>query len=116
MIIIGILAAIAIPVFLAQRDRGRQATQESDLRNLAAAATSCFSDNGGSYTGCDLPTLQGAPYNFNQSDNVTPAVTASNGDIFTATARHNDLPAGQTASYSTDPASADQGQITRVGY
>ena len=35
MIIIGILAAIAIPVFLNQRASGRDAEAKSDLRNLA---------------------------------------------------------------------------------
>jgi prepilin-type N-terminal cleavage/methylation domain-containing protein len=49
IIIIGILAAIAIPAFLAQRDRARSTTAQSDLRNAATAATSCASDNGGSY-------------------------------------------------------------------
>ena len=116
VIIIGILAAIAIPTFLAQRDSARQSAQESDLRNLAQAATACYSDMGGVYDGCTLAVLQAAPYNFNPTDNVTPAVTASAGNVFTATARHGQLPAGQSASYTTDPANADRGQVTQVGY
>jgi prepilin-type N-terminal cleavage/methylation domain-containing protein len=43
VIIIGLLAAIAIPVFLAQRERAWEAAAQSDLRNAAAAATSCSS-------------------------------------------------------------------------
>jgi type IV pilus assembly protein PilA len=35
IIIIGILAAIAIPVFLSQREKGDDAAAKSDLRNLA---------------------------------------------------------------------------------
>jgi type IV pilus assembly protein PilA len=35
ILIIGILAAIAIPVFLDQRDKGYDASAKSDLRNLA---------------------------------------------------------------------------------
>ena len=35
IIIIGILAAIAIPVFLNQRKKGSDASSKSDLRNLA---------------------------------------------------------------------------------
>jgi len=35
IIIIGILAAIAIPIFLTQRTKGYEAQSESDLRNLA---------------------------------------------------------------------------------
>ena len=38
IIIIGILAAIAIPVFLNQRQKGYDAAVKSDLRNMATAA------------------------------------------------------------------------------
>jgi type IV pilus assembly protein PilA len=44
VIIIGVLAAIAIPVFLAQRERAWVATVESDLRNAGAAYNTCFAD------------------------------------------------------------------------
>ena len=68
VIIIGILAAIAIPVFLAQRDQARVAMVESDVRNAAAAATSCSAANDGSYATCNLAgiTAQG----FNSSADV----------------------------------------------
>src|SRR5215213_164203 len=49
IIIIGILAAIAIPVFLAQREKAWSAQAASELRNMAAAATSCSADNDGDY-------------------------------------------------------------------
>src|SRR5215212_2577781 len=49
IIIIGILAAIAIPVFLAQREKAWNAAAQSELRNMAAAATSCSVANGGAY-------------------------------------------------------------------
>ncbi len=49
IIIIGILAAIAIPTFLAQRERAWEAAAQSDVRNAAAAATSCSVENGGAY-------------------------------------------------------------------
>ncbi len=52
IIIIGILAAIAIPVFLAQRERAWEAAAQSDLRNAASAATSCSTQFGGSYANC----------------------------------------------------------------
>jgi type IV pilus assembly protein PilA len=70
IIIIGILAAIAIPVFLAQRTQGWEATAKSDVRNAAAAATSCSADNGGSYLNCGTVVLL-EPYGFNPSANVT---------------------------------------------
>ena len=49
IIIIGILAAIAIPVFLNQRKKGWDAQAKSDLRNAAVAEETWLTDNG-SYT------------------------------------------------------------------
>ena len=42
VIIIGILAAIAIPTFLSQRDRARYSAVESDLRNAAIEMETYF--------------------------------------------------------------------------
>ena len=46
IIIIGILAAIAIPVFLNQRQKGYDAGIKSDLRNTATAEETYLTDNG----------------------------------------------------------------------
>src|SRR3954467_10704375 len=45
IIIIGILAAIAIPVFLKQRNKGYDAQAKSDLRNMATAEETYLTDN-----------------------------------------------------------------------
>ena len=45
VIIIGILAAIAIPVFLAQRERAWNSAVQSDLRNAAIAQESFYTDD-----------------------------------------------------------------------
>ncbi len=44
IIIIGILAAIAIPVFLNQRKKGYQASMKSDLRTVANEMETYFTD------------------------------------------------------------------------
>lgn len=49
VIIIGILAAIAIPTFLAQRSRAQDADAKSGARNAATAAKSLGTDCGGLY-------------------------------------------------------------------
>ena len=46
MIIIGILAAIAIPVFLNQRNSGYDAGVKSDLKNASTAEETSFTDSG----------------------------------------------------------------------
>jgi len=50
IIIIGILAAIAIPTFLSQRKKGWDAASKSELRNAAVAQESYATDANGSYT------------------------------------------------------------------
>src|SRR5215208_4984918 len=80
IIIIGILAAIAIPVFLAQREKAWEAAAKSDLRNAAAAATSCSASNDGSFAGCDAAALTVNGYNKTDNPNVIltfPAGTAA---------------------------------------
>ena len=46
IIIIGILAAIAIPVFLNQRKKGWDAQAKSDLKNMATAQETYLTDSG----------------------------------------------------------------------
>jgi len=42
ILIIGILAAIALPAFLGQREKGQDASAKSDARNIVSAVESCF--------------------------------------------------------------------------
>jgi type IV pilus assembly protein PilA len=74
VIIIGILAAIAIPVFLSQRSKAQDSAAKSDLRNGAAAATACSADNDGIYnkTGnvCNQATLD-SKYDWKHTSGVT---------------------------------------------
>jgi type IV pilus assembly protein PilA len=46
IIIIGILAAIAIPVFLSQRNKGNDVTAKSDAKNFATAEETILADKG----------------------------------------------------------------------
>jgi type IV pilus assembly protein PilA len=57
IIIIGILAAIAIPAFLNQRTAAWDASVKSDLANAAIAASSYAQDNSGSYLGLTVGKL-----------------------------------------------------------
>ncbi|WP_435299990.1 type IV pilin protein [Timonella sp. A28] len=51
VVIIGILAAIAIPAFLKQRENAWRAAVESDVKNATIAAESFSTTNNGLYTG-----------------------------------------------------------------
>ena len=62
IIIIGILAAIAIPTFLSQRKKGWDAASKSELRNAATAQESFATDNDGAYTNV-LASLEAEGFN-----------------------------------------------------
>jgi type IV pilus assembly protein PilA len=52
ILIIGILAAIALPAFLGQRQKGQDAEAKSNARNLVSHMESCFT-NDETYAGCE---------------------------------------------------------------
>ena len=60
MIIIGILAAIAIPTFLNQRKNGYRTQLKADLKNAATAVESSAVDKNGDYTAIGLTTTYAA--------------------------------------------------------
>ena len=52
ILIIGILAAIALPSFLGQQQKGQDASAKSDARNAVSQIESCYTDEQ-DYTKCD---------------------------------------------------------------
>ena len=44
ILIIGILAAIALPSFLGQQKKGQDSSAKSDVRNAVTQVESCFAD------------------------------------------------------------------------
>jgi type IV pilus assembly protein PilA len=80
ILIIAILAAIAIPVFLKQREKGWTAQSESALKNAATAYESFATANNGDYT--PVPAVLGAAPSledegFNAVTGVTVTIEAS---------------------------------------
>ena len=57
ILIIGILAAIAIPSFLNQRSKGNDAEAKSAVVTAAEAFETCATDNNGAYTACTESAL-----------------------------------------------------------
>ncbi len=55
ILIIGILAAIALPTFLGQQTKGQDSASKSDARNAVSKMESCFTE-GQTYVGCPTST------------------------------------------------------------
>jgi len=75
VVIIGILAAIAIPKFATTKDKAKLASVKTDIRNYMTAQEAYFSDKALYGASADLA---GAGYNFTFS--TGNAATASSGD------------------------------------
>ncbi len=111
VIIIGILAAIAIPVFLAQRERAQNAAAQSDLRNAAAASVSCASAANGNFTNC-YTADELKPFGFNKSAGVTYTPGApANANYFEAEAKWG--ASGQVYSFTSDSTDEDAGRVVQ---
>ena len=90
ILIIGILAAIALPAFLGQRAKGQDGEAKSNARNLVSQVESCYAQKQ-DYGDCDtiatlgntgLPLSDTSP--ASKSGNV--AVTAADQDSYTVVA------------------------------
>jgi type IV pilus assembly protein PilA len=64
ILIIGILAAIALPAFLGQREKGQDSAAKSDARNMVSHMESCFTD-AETYATCDNTKLNTAATGLN---------------------------------------------------
>ncbi len=101
VIIIGILAAIAIPAYLAQRDKAYRVELESDVRNMGTAATACATSNNGSYANCDLAAVKANGYNQSPNVNVDDTnITKSASSWRVSGVTHDNL-SGVTTSFDT---------------
>ena len=97
VVIIGILAAIAIPKFSATREKAYRSTMQADLRNLATQQELFYSDN---YTySTDLGAL-----GFVESRAVTVTVGNASATGWAATSTHDAL-----AGEQCDTGHGDQG-------
>jgi type IV pilus assembly protein PilA len=77
ILIIGILAAIAIPSFLNQQGKGHDAEAKSAAVTAAKAMETCATENNGLYTDCSKASLEAIQPTLNEVDarlDVTPDV------------------------------------------
>ena len=82
ILIIGILAAIALPTFLGQQKKGQDASAKSDARNLVSQVEACFADTQ-DYTQCATSSALGTTgLTYGTAANQV-SVTASTVSTFT---------------------------------
>ena len=96
VVIIGILAAIAIPKFANTKSKAYVTAMKSDLRNLVTAEEAFFSDSSKYTDQISLLKYQ------NSTDTVAPTITTGAG-FWTATNAHTQLP-GETCAIGINTA------------
>ena len=98
VVIMGILAAIAVPLFLAQRERAYAAQIEADLRTAATQMELEYREDG------DYPTA--GEISFITAPDVTLVVVepgAAGGQVFCMKGAHSELAGGSVAiSWDSD--------------
>ena len=88
VVIIGILAAIAIPRFSQTRERAFVSSMQSDLRNLQTIQEQFYADPTNDYTYGSLADITGAAL-FASSTGVDVVITANDQGGWAATATHS---------------------------
>ena len=88
VVIIGILAAVAIPKFSSTKGKAYIATMKSDLKNFASAQESYYYDNSVYYAGA----VPNAAISFSPARGVNITVTAADVGGWAATATHGIVP------------------------
>ena len=105
VVIIGILAAIAIPKFANTKEKAYIASMKSDLRNLITAQEAYFSDNSSNYA--TSTTALGTTYKSSSGVTVTMGTVSNTG--WAATAGHTSttktckIAVGGTATNEGEP-------------
>jgi type IV pilus assembly protein PilA len=90
ILIVGILAAIALPTFLGQQKKGQDSSAKSDARNLVTQIESCFADSQ-DYDSCKNTALTNTGLDLMATDDAAPtsgkvSVTATGDDDYTIVA------------------------------
>ena len=95
VVIIGILAAVAIPKFSGTKGKAYLATVKSDLKNFASAQESYYYDTGAYFNGA----VPNPAVPFSPSTGVTITVTEADIAGWAATATHSVVPNTACAIY-----------------
>ncbi len=109
VVVIGILAAVAIPQFADTKGQAYRGSMKSDLRNLATSQEDYFAANG-AYAS-SLSDLQ-ADTDYRLSDGVGVTIRAGRADGWSATADHPGVPGSEDCGIHYGAASSPDGHLS----
>ncbi len=94
--ILGVLAAIAIPIFAQYKGRAYDSDVKAHLHNIYLACKGYWND-AGSASNCSVPIASSTTYGYTQTSNIS-IVASGDEYTFTGTASHKD----STNSFALD--------------
>ena len=108
VVIIGILAAVAIPKFASTKDKAKLSSVKTDVRNLMSVMEGLASDNGA--------YIAPAATDYNMSPNNTPTITLDGTTGYTVSVTNSSISSGTTTCQvkvgSAATVATDDGKIT----
>jgi type IV pilus assembly protein PilA len=101
MLIIGVLAAIALPAFIGQKEKSQDADAKSNARNLVSQIESCYTP-AEDYRQCDSQAELGSTGIAYGSSAGEAEVTAAGQNTFTVTAVSKATTAGANNTFTIE--------------
>ena len=101
ILIIGVLAAIALPAFIGQKDKGDDADAKSNARNLVSQVEACYTP-AEDYRSCDTAAELGNTGMAYGSNPGEVEVTASAQNTYTVTAVSKAVSGGANNTFSIE--------------
>ena len=104
VVIIGILVAIAIPLYLNYRKGSENKSAESDVRNAVSAIEQCYTENSNTYPAAQSSAADGADLTFTCGTDTEVAVASSKNQLVYSG------PSGSPAHYTVKGTNSDSGK------
>lgn len=111
VVIIGILAAIAIPRFGETRERAYVSAMQSDISQARTAMEMCYQDNSFTYVGCNEADIGIEETPGGYTDGVTLTLSGQSATGYLINAEHNGTDMECDYNHSDPDADPPPGQI-----
>jgi type IV pilus assembly protein PilA len=82
ILIIGILAAIAIPAFLSQKSKANDAAAKTQVGTLQTAMETFSTENSGSYAGAEIKKLEAIEPTLKDVSSAKPTVVKAEAEVY----------------------------------
>jgi type IV pilus assembly protein PilA len=110
MLILGILAAIALPAFFNQREKAGDAKAKETVHTAQVAMETCATENGGAYTTCTLEKLHAIEPTLPKLGTEKPKI-----EVKTSAGTEAEPKAGYEITVTSESASGNKFTVVNTG-